>query len=255
MNFQFAGTVSDNVKTMALEMKWQERKQNLFIPKEENSMIADMKKRLAEMEKSNKISSIDAKLKAGKRLSASEMDFLRKNVPELYKKAVQIEKEREEYRRALENCRTKEDVARLNMSRMQQFLTEAKAISSNPNIPEAKKQELLEFIAMRVMATMSEHTEFINSPEYQALPSELDDDEKDDDEQKAAPEINERIDDPESKFNFDDNLFSEILAKISENNNNKREADSEVTGHIYSPEGEFSFNVSDDLSSEISVTV
>ena len=207
MNFQFAGSVSNSVKTKALEMKWQERKQNLQAPKED-PMIANIKRQAEDIQKSNKISSIDTKLKTGQRLSSSEMSYLREHAPDLYEKAVKIEQEREQYKRELANCKTKEDVARLNANKMQQFLSEAKAIDSNPNIPKEKKLELLDFIAMRMMMTMHEYTEFIKSPEYQRLPSELDE-EDDDDDRDAAPEIKERDHDLEDIFNKDEDPFPE----------------------------------------------
>lgn len=54
------------------------------------------------------MSSIEGKLRSGKKLSPIEMDYLRRNNAALYEKAKMIEQEREEYKQKLKNCRTKE---------------------------------------------------------------------------------------------------------------------------------------------------
>jgi hypothetical protein len=180
-NIGSIGTISTYVKNMTLEKKWQERKKNPFMPKgNENSSLsvyASYKKQIEDSQKQWRIYSIVSKLKSGMKLSGSDMEYLKTHAPALYEEAVKIEKEREEYRRELEQCRTKEEVQRLNTQKMQQYLSEAKAIS-NSNIPAEKKQEMLDVICMRMAAIRNEHNEFIQTPEYQMLPSEYEEDEE-----------------------------------------------------------------------------
>ena len=143
MNMYTMGSVSNTVKQMELQFKWQERKSNPLMNKEgqnENSMIAELKRQADAARKQQTMSSIDTKLKTGVRLSANELEYLKKNNPDLYEKAVKIEKEREEYRRQLRNAKTKEDVERLNASKVQQLAAEAKTISGSSGIPGDGKQ-------------------------------------------------------------------------------------------------------------------
>lgn len=168
------GSLYNMMKTQQLQMKWEKRQKNPNMPKgnEEDPQIARFKETAADMRKSNVMSSLDGKLKAGMRLSLEEMDYLKLNHPELYRKAVEVEQERANYKRELANCKTKEDVERLNTQRSQRFLSEAKAITGNPNIPQGKKLELLDQISRRMMGVRSEHTTFVSKPEYADLPRE-----------------------------------------------------------------------------------
>lgn len=68
-----------------------------------------------------KIESLRARLKAGKRLSPAEMDFLREYAPELYAKAVRVSMERDEYERALRRAKTQGDAERVQNLKMVQI--------------------------------------------------------------------------------------------------------------------------------------
>lgn len=176
MNILSMGTATSYIKNLELNLKWQERKQNPLKAKEEDPQIASFKKQAAEQRRSQSIANIQGKMLSGLHLTQQELQYLRENSPADYQKAVQIEKERQEYKRELEQCQSKEDVEKLNQQKLQQFCTEAKTVAGNPNIPAAKKKELLEFIRMRMSAFMDEHASFIKTPEYQQLPEKKDED-------------------------------------------------------------------------------
>lgn len=193
MNIQTIGTASSYIKNMALNIKWQERKLDPKKPKEneikkEDPVIADIKRQIDGNLRSQKIESLRGKLLSGQKLNAEEMDYLRENSPDDYENAVKAEKEREEYKRELEACRSKEDVAKFNMRRLNKFGAEATAIANNPNIPADKKKTLTEGICMKAMGVMDEHKEFIKTPEYMRLPERLED--GDERETDAIPEEN-----------------------------------------------------------------
>ncbi len=61
----------------------------------------------SEKRKSEKISQ---KLNAGKKLTASEMDFLRRTNPEMYMKALRIQMKREMVENSLKNSKSKQEV-------------------------------------------------------------------------------------------------------------------------------------------------
>jgi hypothetical protein len=178
MNIMGMGTVSSHMKNVNLNMKWQERKQDPRKDKELDPQIAEIKRWSEDQRRGQKMSSIHGKMLAGGKLTKEEMEYLRENNPELYEKAVKIKREREQYKKELESCKSKEDVEKLNQQKLHNFAAEAKAIASNPNIPTDKKVELLEFLTMRKNAIMNEHAEFIKSKEYYELPDKTEEDAK-----------------------------------------------------------------------------
>lgn len=175
MQFQTMGTVSSYIKMVKLDMKYQKRKENPWLKKgdeNEDPNIRRIKEQAEQTRISNTLESLMGKVKAGLRLSGTEMEYLRENHPDAYKQVLEIEKERAEYRRELEQCKTKEDVRKLNQRKLTQFQAEAKAITSNPNIPRDQKAGLLEKIQMRMANIQNEHAIFINTPEYKAMPED-----------------------------------------------------------------------------------
>ena len=163
MSINNIGRINDHLKTANLEIKWQQRKNSPFIPdnpnKKEENTITSLIKQNEETQKTETMQRIDRKLKTGKKLSVAEMDYLRKNAPDLYAKAVKIETEREEYRRALSRCKTKEEAEQLHTEKTMMLLAESSAVAGNPYIPKERKQELLEFTAMRAAALNNEFYE------------------------------------------------------------------------------------------------
>lgn len=197
------GSLQNYLKTTKLNIKWKQRQDDIIAKaKERDPKIADLLRTSQDMTKSNAIQGIDAKLKSGKKLSPQEMDYLREHSPELYKKAVEVTREREAYERELKQCKTKEAVQKLNMRYSQAFLNEVKTINGNANIPKAKKLELLDQITRRSMAIIDSHTTFIQSKEYAQLPSE--DDEKEN--KKAKKKIKSKTSKDDEIRHFDDKL-------------------------------------------------
>lgn len=178
MAMMLISSMSEYIKGLSMQHKWRERKDNPYMEKGKDSACAVYKKQVEDQLRQQKLSAIHGKMKAGLRLTGMDMEYLRRYAPELYKKAAQIEKEREEYRRELEKCKTKEEVQRLNMQKLQQLDGEAKAVMRS-GLSRAEKAERLEFIGMRMAAIQNEHADFINTPQYSALPSEYDEEEED----------------------------------------------------------------------------
>lgn len=175
MNIAGMGTISNYIKSVELNVKWQERKSNPFQAKEDDPEVARIKQWSQEQQQSQNLATIHGKLMTGAKLTKEELEYVREKNPEMYEQAVKAEREREQYKKELENCRTKEDVERLHQRKLHQFATEAKAISSNPNIPKAKKIELLQTLNMRMNATLDERAAFMNTKEYFQLPEEEED--------------------------------------------------------------------------------
>jgi len=249
MQIPVAGSVYDLVKNMKLEMKWQERKNNLFKLKkiEEDPRITQLKEQAENLRKSNLKSSIDGKLKAGLSLTTGELDYIRSNEPDLYQKALEIERERKQYRKELESCKTKEDVERLKSRKMQGFITEANSIKSNPNIPIEKKIERLEQISRRMMAINNEHGSFIKTTKYAKLPTEKD---KQKDKKKDSilwvdensidylKEMKGIIDKVSSDFKTEKQYVeSRVTEKAADNVNEAKNSNTRNTGYTYNSKG------------------
>jgi len=138
------GRITDYIKAALFEQKWQPEKIEFSEAKSKDDKLEDIKD----------------KMKAGKRLSRSEKEFLIVHTFDL-EKAMRIENERDEFRRALANCKTKEEAKRLRASKSLELQREARTISDS------------EFIVMKMMAIFEEFSDFIKSEEYANIPSEF----------------------------------------------------------------------------------
>lgn len=171
-----AGTIHSAGKLMELENKWQEKKiSGKIFQKEmtpEEKQLKQYQEDLAKMRESNQLSSIAAKLKSGQELSYEEIDYLQKNNPELYREYQEIKSEKAAYKRQLRECKTKEDVERLKINKMNGYVASLKAVVNNPNIPKSAKKAFAEKILMKTMAVQDVHLKFVKSAEYKNLPTE-----------------------------------------------------------------------------------
>ena len=163
----------------ALDQKWQQKKNSFGQDKKklaemtaEERQLQDFREQAEQMRKSQKHANIDAKLAAGEELTPEEIEYLRQNNPQALKDYEDTQRERESYKRALRNCRTKEEVERLKYTKMGQFMAEAKKISSNACIPKGKKVALLKRILQQATAVEDEHKEFLKTSRYASLPTE-----------------------------------------------------------------------------------
>lgn len=177
--FTMAGTIKRSVRMAALDQKWQQKKNSFGQDKKklaemtaEERQLQDFREQAEQMRKSQKHANIDAKLAAGEELTPEEIEYLRQNNPQALKDYEDTQKERENYKRALRNCRTKEEVERLKYTKMGQFMAEAKKISSNACIPKGKKVALLKRILQQATAVEDEHKEFLKTSRYASLPTE-----------------------------------------------------------------------------------
>ena len=177
--FTMAGTIKRSVRMAALDQKWQQKKNSFGQDKKklaemtaEERQLQDFREQAEQMRKSQKHANIDAKLAAGEELTPEEIEYLRQNNPQALKDYEDTQKERESYKRALRNCRTKEEVERLKYTKMGQFMAEAKKISSHACIPKGKKVALLKRILQQATAVEDEHREFLKTSRYVSLPTE-----------------------------------------------------------------------------------
>lgn len=174
MNMPIFGTLHNAMKMMELKHQWQERRKDPTAPKGDPRDIEreNMYRQLEDIRRSNTLQSIDAKLNTGTELTTEELSYLRTHAPEKYQEVLQLKEEREAYKRDLKNCKTKDDVQRLQRDRLQSYATQVKVISQNPNIPLAKKLELAQKIQKRVMAVQTEHQKYVKTEQFKNLPTQ-----------------------------------------------------------------------------------
>ena len=179
MNFFMMQSLGSFTKNMAMQMKWQIKKDNNDFSADGNTKLADPIARQAEeirrsqADGSSKISSqIRAKLATGKKLTPEEMQYLQKNDPQTYQKAKAIEEEQKSYEEELKKCKTKEDVQRVRMNRTAASLSVVNSVKSNPAIPESAKLGILWQELQKNMALEETISEFVKSGRYAQLPTE-----------------------------------------------------------------------------------
>jgi len=95
-----------------------------------------------------RLEGVKNKMKLGRKLSFDDKVLLKIRALDLYEKAMQIEEERDEFRKALSNCQTKQEAQELKTTKSEELQTEAK---DNGN---------LEFTNMRLMAVLNEFSGF-----------------------------------------------------------------------------------------------
>lgn len=155
----FSGTISNYAKRLELKTKWQIRKNNNFEPVQTQKDI--YAQQIRDSQKSNYLTAITNKLKSGKRLSASELDYLRRESPQLYQEALKAAREREEYREQLKDCKTKDDVLALKTQKLTEFMSTINTIGNNPNIGDAEKLKQFSYIEMRMNGCEAETEAFL----------------------------------------------------------------------------------------------
>ena len=175
-----AGRVRDSVNLAALGSKWQQKKQEDPIKKNDQELTAQQRElqRFQEQlkeQRENKSPEISAKLMAGGKLTQEEIEYLRKNDPQKLKEYEEIQQERASYKKQLKSCKSKEEVERLKMARMGRYMSQAKSIASDSAIPKGEKYKLMVKLLSEANGVAKEHIKFTRSLRYAQLPEEDED--------------------------------------------------------------------------------
>ena len=185
MDMMMIGTLGSYTKTMKMQMKWQQKKASGdYTPGKSVSSSSGRLKNidsesetaLPELPKTDKstqmMQQIRTKMASGKKLSSDEMEFLKENDPETYRKAKNIEMEQEAYEQELKRCKTREEVQRARLSHAAASLATVKNVENDPHIPEGKKLELVMEELMRTNAMNDTYRKFTQSGAFRKLPTE-----------------------------------------------------------------------------------
>ena len=192
MNFLMTQSLNAYTRNMEMQMKWQ-KKQDTSDFTADGRMKLDLdptRRQAVQIRQSRADGSdslarqIDLKLNSGQKLTAEEMEYLRKNDPQAYQKVKSIETEQKNYEKELKKCKTKEEVERVKMAHTATSLSAVNSIMNNPVIPEEKKFELVMQEHRKNQAMQTTTQEFVESGQYAKLPTEAE-------RQKAEKDLKE----------------------------------------------------------------
>ena len=111
------------------------------------------------------------KINMGAKLTREELENLRQNYPEYYKKAMEADKKRESYKQELENCDTQEEVDKVKELKAQEFYAKMQSVNQSGMSKETKEKVQLD-LSREWEALSKEYSKFVSSGKYHALPSE-----------------------------------------------------------------------------------
>ncbi len=172
-----SGSIRQSVKMATMNALIEEKKTKGFVEKQrqlspEERMLEQFKEQAAQEKEAEYTTGIANKVMSGKTLSAEEIEYLQKKNPELLKKYQEMQEEKKSYERQLRRCKTKEEVERVRVNKINGYLAQAKSISHNAVIPKGEKKAMLEEIMARLTNIEKVHAKFVKSEQYRKMPRE-----------------------------------------------------------------------------------
>lgn len=172
-----AGTIRQNVQMATMNTLIEEKKLKGFVKKQEDMtpeerMLEQLREQATQNKEAEVANGITNKVMSGKTLSMEEIEYLQQKNPELLKKYREMQEEMKAYERQLRNCKSKEEVERVRVNKINGYLAQAKSISHNAVIPKAEKRAMLEEIMARLTNMEKVHIKFVKSVQYEKLPEE-----------------------------------------------------------------------------------
>ncbi len=172
-----SGSIHQSVKMATMNALIEEKKNKGFVEKQrqlspEERMLEQFKEQAAQEKEAEYTNGIANKVMSGKTLSSEEIEYLQQKNPELLKKYREMQEEKKSYERQLRRCKTKEEVERVRVNKINGYLAQAKSISHNAVIPKGEKKAMLEEIMARLTNIEKVHAKFVKSEQYRKMPRE-----------------------------------------------------------------------------------
>lgn len=218
------GTLYNTVKLQALTNKWMQKKDsgNVLSKQEQEKranwttderMVHDYQQQMIEEREKSKGRQIADKVTSGGTLSPEEEQYLEKNDPEALKRYRDSKAEKKAYEEKLKNCKTKDEVARLKTETVNGYLSSMKKIEHDPYIPISAKLAKAQEILAKTKNISEAEMKFMQSAEYQKLPTEAEEaieraEETNAENEKIIAEITDNANDLENE-NIDEKDISE----------------------------------------------
>lgn len=167
--------------TMSVSEAWRQKKnaQDKLIMQ---GLISDQDKQ----KENDKMTAILTKMSRGEHLTPEELALLKEKDPQAYQAEMERRQSAESYKRDLSNAKTKEEFQRIRMSRASANMTRLNAVKNDSAIPDSAKLAIYGDINARLKTEREIERKFVESGEYDKLPTER---EKAEAEQAAREEI------------------------------------------------------------------
>lgn len=191
MDIMSSTSVNNYIKTMDMQVKWQNKKKNgdysadgvktasQWVEEQKNKMrertesISDSNSSDEDDKSKDKVlKSITEKLNRGDKLTYSEKQYLQKKDPQAYQKLRDIEREQMYYEAQMRRCRTKDEFHKLRMIRTISSLSTVKSVQNNANVSQERKLEVVVGEQQKNAAMERSEKEFIKRGELSKLPTQ-----------------------------------------------------------------------------------
>ncbi len=147
---------TNSIKSFNENMKLSKKNKKI----KKNEEIDDLQEELLRA----KISRIMDRIRSGYELDIIDLEFLREHSPEGYKLALEAQKEREEFARELEQCKSKEEVKKVKLKKDLKYLKKMDEAERQGNKGEALKQ------ITYINTVQNELNKFVKTKEFKELP-------------------------------------------------------------------------------------
>lgn len=190
MDFMYSCSVNNYIKTMDMQVKWQNKKKNGDYSadgiKAASQWGGEQKSKMREKtvnisgdssdeddkSKDKVLKSITEKLNRGDRLTSSEKRYLRQKDPQAYQKVLDVEREQMFYESQLRRCRTKDEFHKLRMIRTISSLSTVKSAQNNSSLSQDNKLAVAAGEQQKNAAMERSEKEFIKRGELSGLPTQ-----------------------------------------------------------------------------------
>ncbi|MGN1481650.1 hypothetical protein [Porcipelethomonas sp.] len=216
MNFWSIGNINSYVKNVKLQQKWKQKKTSGDFSSNESKterqrLNEQFKKSYMEQREENTsdetLSMIHNKINSGSKLTNEEMQYLQSRDPMAYQKIKNREAEKASYEKELKRCKTKDDVKRLKMSRINGAISAINSVKDNPNIPDSKKLEVINEVNIKMKDIDNATYKYIKSGEYYRLPTEAEKNKAEHDLREAEQSERDEIQKRENISKIDDSFL------------------------------------------------
>lgn len=191
MDFMYSCSVNNYIKTMDMQVKWQNKKKDGNFSadgiKSASEWAEEQKKKIKERaesagggnssdeydkSKDKVLKSITEKLNRGDKLTPSEKRYLQQKDPQAYQEVLDIEKEQMYYECQLRRCRTKDEFHKLRMIRTISSLSTVKSAQNNSSLSQDNKLAVVAGEQQKNAAMEKSEKEFIKRGELSKLPTQ-----------------------------------------------------------------------------------
>jgi hypothetical protein len=196
-----SGTVANAVKMQTLDNQWQQKKASgdILSKKERNEranwtqedwLKYHFEEQAAQNREASKRTELANKILSGGTLTSEEEQYLEQEDPATLQKYRQIKIEKKAYEEKLKHCRTKDEVQRVKLETMGEYAAAMKKVENDPYIPKSEKLAKAQELLAKTRNVQEAERKFMQSPEYDSLPTEAEEAEERSEERELEQEQN-----------------------------------------------------------------